>query len=78
MERRARQSAAASALLLLLPLCCCSRCCCPLEPLTARCCAAHPALRVTLPVPQALLVEAQAEQYLKPDEPSVTIPYRTA
>jgi cell division protease FtsH len=27
---------------------------------------------------QALLVEAQAEQYLKPDEPSVTIPYRSA
>ncbi len=25
---------------------------------------------------QALLVEAQAEQYLKRDEPSVTIPYR--
>ncbi|KAL4439893.1 hypothetical protein ABPG75_002894 [Micractinium tetrahymenae] len=27
---------------------------------------------------QALLVEAQAEQYLKSDEPSVTIPYRPA
>ena len=25
---------------------------------------------------QALLVEAQSEQYLKSDEPSVTIPYR--
>jgi len=34
-----------------------------------------------LPFPsflQALLVEAQAEQYLKLDEPSVTIPYRAA
>jgi cell division protease FtsH len=27
---------------------------------------------------QALLVEAQSEQYLKSDEPSVSIPYRTA
>jgi cell division protease FtsH len=27
---------------------------------------------------QALLVEAQSQQYLKDDEPSVTIPYRTA
>jgi cell division protease FtsH len=27
---------------------------------------------------QALLVEAQAEQYLKSDEPSVSIPYRAA
>lgn len=27
---------------------------------------------------QALLVEAQAEQYLKSDEPSVTIPYQAA
>ena len=27
---------------------------------------------------QALLVEAQSQQYLKPDEPSATIPYRTA
>ena len=27
---------------------------------------------------QALLVEAQSEQYLKPDEPSISIPYRTA
>ena len=27
---------------------------------------------------QALLVEAQSEQYLKPDEPSISIPYRPA
>ena len=27
---------------------------------------------------QALLVEAQSQQYLKTDEPSATIPYRTA
>lgn len=34
--------------------------------------------RVRTPALQALLVEAQAEQYLKSDEPSVTIPYRPA